>query len=240
MDHVDTFNFTCDMYEPLIVGYIRMVTNRIFEDGILNIVSRFLITDIFDANHCSRHLNISNSGQTVTKCDRYKAASAFGTIWINSTDQRIFEWIFKIQNTKWNSLVIGIGSNDKLYDGWFCFNKRYLSYVFNCTGKIAENTTMWQNYSNKFDRIDTIIMILNLCARTISFSVDGKCLGNAFTYIIQSKDIQYKMGVVMHHKGDSIKLESFGIREGVCPSPLIHSIDNAIAFLTHYRYYQCK
>ena len=134
----------------------------------------------------------------------------YGKMEVNSTNNIIYKWHLKIIEMS-RKIEVGVRSkhNGEYYGvevSTFNENKM-LKLTHN---KIPSYKLNWDNYCvHKFEKGDEITICLNLKQQHVQFIVNSIDKGIAFTNIETSKDIKYRIYVLLEDTGDCLEILNF-------------------------------
>ena len=164
---------------------------------------------------------ISDDGFTATLEDEeMTGCSIFGENSIDSMDNNtIYSWKFRIIKQEMY-LGIGIAAKFEDVDDFECHEN---NYAYNCSvGSLKCNGMRSQfDYGPELSPNDEIEMVFDVGQGHLSYIVNDKPIntvshhntsgikGIACSDIKKSKDLKYRMGVCVYHKGDGAELMSF-------------------------------
>jgi len=162
----------------------------------------------------------NNSLYTVTNNNRvkqiaaYKPSTIYGNVLITNDKQAKYSWTFKIhKQKKKDSICFGISSTYNINHN-FWEDKSSSNYSICNDGKKGfkgAESKNWTKYCDKIKQGSTVQMILDCKLRQISFIINGKDYGVAFTDIDWGYDIKYRMAVWTAIKGEEIELIDFSV-----------------------------
>ena len=153
---------------------------------------------------------LTNDGSRIEKINRGQWCTCYGARIISKYNKQIHQWTIKIISVDHKFVVIGI---DEALHKWkmatfynIPLTKSYS--IYGRTGNKFGKSGKKQEYDQgKFDNGDTILMILNMAKRTLSFGVNGKSPTKAFD--VEPSDIGYCLAVCMCYEGNSVEILSY-------------------------------
>eukprot|EP01084_Bolivina_argentea_P153383 267449_1 len=157
------------------------------------------------------------NGYKMIKKFRSKVHSVFGKYIVDSNNNNVYKWTFKVEKGGDGLMVIGIILKQSETDMIGLVNKPFYVYdtfdnygynVFNGY-KISQNVL--EKYSIKSKSDDIIDMELDMKNQTLVYYVNGKCQSVAFNDIKKGNDISYQMAISVQQNQDSLSLQQFKI-----------------------------
>lgn len=200
--------------EKAVQGFVRNAwsnTNDGIPPEIVNLIFVFFHVIFMDSFKHFNHNNyeVSMNDRRVTK-QRYYASVCYGLEVIPSTNGGIYHWKFKIKRQDWMAIGIDEAKYIRKDGGDFSTNKRETKLY--CLYSDADGRKWDQDIYTKngslfeFEDHDTVMMILNLADKTLSYQINDREQKALFTDISIGDDIDYCLAVYISGGGDSIEL----------------------------------
>ena len=137
-------------------------------------------------------------------------STCYGAQLIKANTNLIHKWKLRINELDPNPvLCIGIDdSNGKFVDKCFSQQRTSMNYAYkaNATKRVQNKSS---NYGTQWKQNDIIEMIVNLSKQTISYAVNNKNQGIAFSKIKKDNNTIYRLAAYIFDPGDSITLLNY-------------------------------
>ena len=152
---------------------------------------------------------ISHDKKTIQKTE-WSTVSMYGNIIIPSTRSGIYYWSFKVLQVEVN-LTFGITSDiEHSFESSFWSDENHSNYGAMYSGHKVSKANPEFNYSfDDLNNNDIVKMELDLNKKELSYWVNDKYIGPAYTDIDVGEDIKYKMAVDMMRQDTKVQFIDF-------------------------------
>ena len=210
----------------LISGYNRQIQNKLNDNKyclfkhIPNVINYLCTFYYFEFEHfdiIGEGISLSDDKTTITKIAETGVYdnTTFSSSIISSMNSNIeCKWSLKIVKSKERLITIGIAPYKKDMMNTSLWNSKSLHYLYN--GWIGyksyiddKGKSKSTKYGSEFGEGDIVDIYINLKSKIITFYVNGKSQGVAFTKIESESDLKYRLFVSMHDRNDSVSLIKF-------------------------------
>ena len=154
---------------------------------------------------------LTNGGRGIMKTDS-TLSTCYGSKIISSNNKQIHRWKIRVISAVNKSVIIGIDeASCKWIESSFIREDSTKSYgIYGNTVRKYDRRGSGQAYDvGKFGSDDTIVMILNMANKTISFGKNGTSPTKAFD--VEPSDIGYCLAVYMTDAGNCIEIFSYEV-----------------------------
>lgn len=209
--------------QKIVDGYIRSnyVTKRNMDTvipkdiiGLINLFYHMVIRECF--KHYNSDYNVvSNNDMMVARKNVNTETGwsvAYGALSIPSCDKGIYEWMFRITNSK-DAMAIGIDDTtyNRIKEGGFANrngeSKCYALWSDGFKTRWDVSTLISPNVdSTEFNQNDLVTMTLDLSSKLISFKINDDDKIIAFEDVTTAADVNYCMAVCTGSSTDCVEL----------------------------------
>ena len=166
--------------------------------------------DTFDANTKHKTIELSNNGLTATKLSVWgfcEPRNVYGSIGIDSKDQRIYRWTITVTKRAWGEpLFIGIASTRDIHGHY-----KDIHYGYSAKTGVKCKLGSFDGYGFSIQSGGSLMMNVDFQRKEVSFVVDGKDLGVAFTDIEIGP--RYYLCASIYKGGDILTISNFECAE---------------------------
>ena len=205
----------------LIFGFVHKSQSLLPTDNPFWIITDLIVYTImaFYANverfkYASDDWQLTNDGLCTKKMKNTDGRTCYGRKIISSDDKQIHEWRINILSAKNNDVIIGIDEASYKWKDSLFYNQPSTKSccIYGYNGNICDQTYNWERYNqDKFGTGDTILMILNMTKKILSFGINDKSATKAFDVV--PSDIGYCLAVSMWYKDDSVEILSYEVHQ---------------------------
>ena len=200
----------------LVFGFVRIIkiNDKIIPIPIIELLIKFYYeTEYF--SKCGKYAVISNDKLTITNTAKSgEWSTCYGIQAIESNTELIHVWKIKINNShSMGYISIGIDSSDAQFvDHGFLFKSSSENYCFRADGYKISKGVQIHGYCNGFFDNDVVEVIVNLSKAEISFTVNDKNQGVAYSNITKRDDIKYRLAVYTYKTNESVTLLDYSVK----------------------------
>ena len=203
----------------LIFGFVRESQKLLPSDNPFSIITDLIIYTImaFYANverfkYASDDWKLTNDGLCATKIHDTNGRTCYGSKIISSESKQIHEWTIKIIHAEAKNIVIGIDEASHTWQGalFYLEGSTKSCCIYGYSGKKTDQKYHWKQYNQgKFGTGVTVLMILDMAKKTLSFGINGKSPTKAFD--VEASNIGYCLAVSLWSKGGSMEILSYKV-----------------------------